>query len=117
MEIELTPELLHILQHSLGVDRYGQGEQYRNHYVAGGNDVERCRTLVAQGYMREQPGGQLTGGMPVFSVTAAGIDAVALQSETPPKLTRSQKRYRDYLEVAECYEDFKHYLQYAKYTA
>lgn len=26
-------------------------------------------------------------------------------------MTRSQQRYRDYLEVADCYDDFKHYLK------
>ena len=32
----MTPEQLHILQHALGVDKFGLGEQYRNHYVGGG---------------------------------------------------------------------------------
>ena len=26
---------LHILQHSLGLDKYGDGNQYRNHFVTG----------------------------------------------------------------------------------
>ena len=31
---------LSILQHALGVDQYGQGEQYRSHYVTGpGSDA------------------------------------------------------------------------------
>lgn len=30
---------------------------------------------------------------------------------TPRPLTRSQKRYRDYLEVADAYEGFQHYLR------
>lgn len=29
---------------------------------------------------------------------------------TPRRLTRSQQRYRDYLDVSECYDNFKHYL-------
>lgn len=28
------------------------------------------------------------------------------------KMTRSQRRYRDYLDVAECFDDFLHYLRY-----
>jgi len=31
---------------------------------------------------------------------------------TPRPLTRSQRRYQDYLEVADVFESFRHYLQY-----
>jgi len=44
---------LQILQHSLGLDEYGQGEMYRNHFCAGGDDEGTCRALVALGYMRQ----------------------------------------------------------------
>ena len=100
--------LLHILQHSLGLDEYGQGGQYRNHYVAGGDDVTKCQDLVALGYMREREGmpPSLTGGSPVFNVTSAGIDAVALESPKPPKVSRSKQRYRRYLEFGDCFESF-----------
>lgn len=30
----------------------------------------------------------------------------------PRRLTRSQQRYLDYLEVGDCFDSFKHYLQY-----
>lgn len=93
----LTPELLHILQHSLGLDQYGQGEQYRNHYVAGGNDVIKCRTLVEMGYMVERDMGMLCGGQPAFFVTQEGKAAVDRESPMPPKLSRSKRRYRVYL--------------------
>ncbi len=92
--------LLHILQHSLGLNEYGQGRQYRNHYVAGGKDVDHCRELASMGYMREHKmAPELTGGSPCFVVTREGVEAVALFSPTrppEPKLTRAQKRYRDY---------------------
>ena len=48
----MSPEQLQILQHSLGVDQYGQGEMYRNHFCAGDADEPICRELVAMGYMR-----------------------------------------------------------------
>ena len=32
----LTPRQLAILQHALGLDQYGHGTFYRNHYCAGG---------------------------------------------------------------------------------
>lgn len=34
-----------------------------------------------------------------------------LDMGTVPKLTRSQLRYRHYLRVSECYDDFRHYLE------
>lgn len=42
---------LEILQHALGVDKYGQGEMYRNHFCAGVDDEATCRELVEMGYM------------------------------------------------------------------
>ena len=95
-------EHIHILQHSLGVDKYGQGNQYRNHFCTGkgSRDFDACRALLSVGLMTERAGSELTGGDSVFHVTPAGIDFVAFNSAkrpTEPKLTRSQKRYRDYL--------------------
>lgn len=97
---------LHILQHSLGLDQYGEGRQYRNHFVTGegSDDFPLCRELVADGLMTERAGNKLTGGSPVFFVTRAGIDFVAKISPIKPpekKLTRSQRRYREWLR-ADC---------------
>lgn len=95
------PALLGILQHSLGVDEYGQGNQYRNHYVAGGIDVERCRQLVDLGYMKERPASAISGGDPWFSVTAAGVGAVAVLSPpAPPPKKRTQ--WDEYLDRDSC---------------
>ena len=90
---------LHILQHSLGVDQYGDGRPYRAYFVTGpeSDDWDTCCVLVVDGLMIEYPPSQLTGGDSLFRVTPQGIDFVALNSPTPPKLTRSQKRYRDFL--------------------
>lgn len=92
----MTTEQLHILQHSLGVDQYGQGNPYRNHYVGGEMD---CRPLVALGYMAEYPASELTGGHPLFRVTPAGKRAMSAESPAPPKLTRSQRQYREFLDA------------------
>ena len=64
---------LHILQHSLGLDHYGAGRQYRNHFVTGegSDDFPLCRELVAEGLMTERAGNELSGGSPVFFVTRA----------------------------------------------
>lgn len=93
---------LHILQHSLGLDQYGEGRQHRNHFVTGpgSDDFDNCRALVAEGLMTERPGNELSGGNPVFFVTRKGVDFVAQHSPKrppEPKLTRSQQRYRDWL--------------------
>lgn len=33
---------------------------------------------------------------------------------TPRKPTRSQQRYQKYLDVSDCFENFKHFLQYKR---
>ncbi len=103
----MTPTQLHTLQHALGLDEFGQGRQYRNHYVG---DPETCRPLVELGYMREHPASELTGGDPLFTVTPAGKEAVRVESPEPPVLTRSQKRYRQFLD-ADCGCTFQEWLK------
>jgi len=96
----MTTEQLAIMQHSLGLDQYGRGHAYRNHYCAGGRDADLCRELVALGYMTEHKPSQLTGGDPLFTVTDAGIEYARNNGPVPPpikKLTRSQKTYREFL--------------------
>lgn len=89
---------LQILQHSLGLDQYGQGPQYRNHFCAGGMDEEVCQSLVEAGYMQQHP---TTEAYPYYncSVTRAGKEAVLRESPKPPKLSRSQRRYREFLKA------------------
>jgi hypothetical protein len=99
----LSKSELQILQHALGVDEYGRGEQYRHHFVThpDGEDGRVCEGLTALGYMfRHDRMGELTGGIPCYFVTPKGREAVRLESPaTPPpvRLTRSQKRYRRFL--------------------
>ena len=92
----MTPRQLEILQHALGLDQYGQGEENRNHFCAGFGDEPDCRALVGMGLMRRHP---TTQWLPYYncSVTEAGIQAVRDESPPPPKLTRAQQRYRQYL--------------------
>lgn len=95
----MTKEQLHVLQHSIGVDQYSQGAIYRNHFCAGGEDVDLCRSLVSLGFMVECPASELTGGSPLFQVTESGKQAVREESPKPPKLTRGQQRYRRFLDA------------------
>ena len=113
MNATLTAEQLHILQHSLGADKYGQGEQYRNHFCAGGKDEPTCRELVALGYMRQH---ETTPVYPYYncSVTEEGKRAMREQSPSPPKLTRSQQRYRRFL-LNDSDLTFREWLEVDKY--
>lgn len=86
----MKTELLHILQHSLGLDEYGRGQQYRNHFVAGGKDVDKCEELTALGMMTKHKPSELSGACPCFHVTAIGISAVATESPAAPKISRAR---------------------------
>lgn len=110
----MDKELLHILQHSLGLDGYGRGARYRNHFCTGpgSKDFDNCQTLVEQGMMVDHGSRKMFGGDHLFEVTPAGDDAVRDHSPRPPKLTRSQKHYQQYLDVADCFDDFRHFLLY-----
>ncbi len=108
----MTPKQLHILQHALGVNEYGLGEQYRNHYVGG---AEECRALVALGYMMEMKPRSISGGDVWFMVTKEGKEAVKCESPKPPKITRSQQRMMDYRDFADAYDcTFREFLEVQK---
>lgn len=107
----MSPEQLHILQHALGTDQYGRfhkGGRYRNFFCAGGKDEAICRELVALGYMQQHATTEL---YPYFncSVTDAGRRAMFKASPNPPKLSRSQQRYRQFLD-ADCGYSFREWL-------
>jgi hypothetical protein len=97
--------ILHVLQHALGRDEYGRqtknsGEDYRNHFVAGPDDVPTCREAVALGFMVEHASTSMSGGDPWFHVTDMGKAHIGEQSPKPPKLTRGQARYRRWLDIS-----------------
>ena len=79
---------LEILQHALGLDRYGRGSFYKNRYVSGpGSDnFESCCDLVKAGYMaRAKADASLIGETnELFYVTELGIKQVKLHSQKPP---------------------------------
>jgi hypothetical protein len=109
----ISPKQLHILQHSLGLDQYGRGTFYRNHFVTGegSKDHADCMALVDAGFMIRRAGHPLSGGDDVFWVTDAGKSAVVEHSAAPPKLSRSKQRYKAYLD-ADCSMSFIEYLRY-----
>ncbi len=105
----MTTKQLEVLQHALGVDQFGRGEMYRNHFCAGGSDEDTCRELVALGYMETFTRSYL----PYYNctVTESGKAAMLAASPKPPKLTRSQQRYLRYLNRADTHATFGEWLK------
>lgn len=110
----MRDEALHILQHALGLDDYGRDskgrfpdnieEPYRNRYVMAESDDspqwKLCMEHVEAGRMtRHDQCRSWTGGMSCFCVTEAGLAFVRANSPKPPKRTRSQQRYEQYLDA------------------
>jgi hypothetical protein len=88
-------EAEHTLLHTLGLGRR-TGDAWRNHFVGSTPEIVE---LVAAGLMEKvNDGGPLSGGDPVFRATAAGkARAREIHAREYPKLTRSQSRYREWL--------------------
>ena len=104
----MNKELLHILQHSLGLNEYGQGNQYRNHFVTseGSKDWPMCNELIRRGLMSVTRQHALSGGMDCFWVTDAGKQHVKDHSPKPPKVSKSKERYRRYLDYGDSFDSF-----------
>ena len=109
----MNPNLLHILQHSLGADEFGRGGGYRDHFVTGEGSMDHadCMELVEAGFMTRRANIEMYGGDDFFRVTEAGKLAMLQHSPQPPKLTKGQQRYQDYLD-ADCSMTFMEYLKY-----
>lgn len=88
-------EAEHTLLHALGLNR--RGAVMSRNYFAG--DTPEMAEPVAAGLMEKvNGGGPLSGGDPVFRATAAGkARAREIHAREYPKLTRSQSRYREWL--------------------
>lgn len=109
---------LHILQHSLGVDQFGRGKQYRNHFVTGEGSVDHpaCLALVRDGLMTRREGGILTGGDDVFFVTEAGKEFVRANSPKPSAKQLAKDRYGRFLDMSDVMPDltFRAFLEMDK---
>jgi hypothetical protein len=104
---------LSILQHALGVDQYGRGQQHRNHYCAapGHHSWSALLDLVRQGHMTRRTGSPISGGADIFQVTSLGKTWMFKKSPAPPKLTAGQRRYQDFLD-ADCDMRFGDWLKW-----
>ena len=109
---QINARQIEILQHALGLDQYGRGVSYRNHFCAGKGDEPDCQSLVDLGLMRKHA---TTQWLPYFncSVTEAGRRAVVEQSPAPPKRTRSQLRWARFVDsgASDCGITFREWLK------
>lgn len=121
----MTPEHLHILQHALGVNEYGQSSHrpnsddfhgcYRNRFITDPTcpDGLQCQQLVELGHMHDHGPQRIAGGMHCYAVTDSGYTAMKEASPNPPKLSRSKERYRRFLR-SDCFDNFRDFLAYEK---
>jgi hypothetical protein len=92
----MTPNQLHILRHSLGLDQNGHGRTYRNYYCTGKNcdgyadiiALKDAGLMKFSNFINE-------GRDEIFTVTEDGRRE-ALKDVVYPKLTRSQRRMQAY---------------------
>lgn len=120
----MTTKQLHILQHSLGCDRFGRPVNsrpnsddqfgcYRNYFCTdeSSSDGLICQELVRLGYMQDCDQQAITGGLHTYKVTTAGWNAMRKHSMPPPRLTRSQRRWACYRAVSDLMS-FRQYLRW-----
>lgn len=110
--MSLTQEQLHILQHALGLAQNDRPPAYRNRYVVEPDcdSFDDCRSLVDAGLMVDHGAHRIAGGMHCFSATDEG-ERIAREAweSAKPKLTRAQRRYRDWL-ASDCGLSFGEWL-------
>ncbi len=121
---------LHILQHALGADQYGQKADtvpvpepdkhhgfHRSHFLTSldTQDGQDCLALVDQGHMTHFGYVRSMGGN-LFIVTAAGVAAMRQHSPKPPKLSRDQRRYAYFREIRDAFPDwdFRDFLRFLR---
>jgi|SRR6185437_4867959 len=115
----ITPRQLEILQHALGVDKYGLTPKgytpyTRNHFCAGVSDEADCRALIGLGFMAEHA---RTEWLPYLncSVTVDGIKAMHQASEKPTKVSRSARRFEEYRQFSDVFDcTFREWLDIRK---
>lgn len=99
----------------MGLDQYGEGTRYRNHFVTGdgSTDWPVCQSLCQMGLMQQHGSHEIYGGDHCFTVTPAGSDAVIIHSPPRPKISRSRRRYLEWLD-ADCGLKFGEWLKRRK---
>lgn len=111
--ILLSEKEKEVLLHSLGISEPEQRESYRNFYCTFVGDPLLMK-MVERGLMMEST--IINGGRDqYFTVSDYGKEVAA--SVQPKPLSRSKKRYHDYLKLSDVWYDltFKEYLKQRLY--
>lgn len=115
--MELTQEQLHNLQHAIGADQYGRIVRGGGRNFFGtdkdSKDGQVCESLVVLGLMWPRGFYELYQEH-VYHVTEAGIDAVRKCSPSPPKVSRSKRRYQEWIDNASDSYSFGDWLKMQK---
>src|SRR4051812_5384623 len=95
----MKPELLRILRHSLGLDEFGRGKQYRNGFITGpeSDDFPKCSELCDFGFMKDHGVDERVGSMHLFNVTPDGVRAVENAMEVKKAKVSRAKITKDLL--------------------
>lgn len=82
-------------------------------------DEDKVIAMGERGLLCDHGPQALAGGMHYFTLTSAGREAMSeylASLPQPPKLTKRQERakarYQRYVESADCFQDFRHFLNY-----
>lgn len=108
----ITPEQIHILQHSLGLSKR-HDKPYRNYYAAGtaSDCIQDLEALVDKGLMTSAGKSPVNSEMVYYYVTDRGRK-VAFEHLPKDMRTRGQKRYERFLNAKDAFPDlsFKQFL-------
>ena len=106
----LTKAQKEMLLHALGLDLARAEAPTRDYYLTRGDDLDAC-ALVAAGLFVSCGARDWLCGDTTFRVTEAGkTEGRRIWAEDRPKLTRGQRRYRDWLR-ADCGLRFGEWLK------
>ena len=109
-----------LMEHALGLTPENP-KSYRNYFAAApnGRDIEEWQCLTDNGYAECHGSRTVSGDLIYFSVSGNGQQIVyercRIKDARKPKLTRSQKRYKAYLEL-DCGETFFEFLKDTYYN-
>lgn len=113
-------EQLNILRHAIGYDDNGNDlypnarsdDERRNRFVTGPahKDGQNCQRNVEQGWMADHGAQTMMGGDHCYTVTDEGKSVVRLHAPLKKRLTKSQERYRRFLN-ADCGLRFGEWLK------
>ncbi len=103
----MTKEQYEVMNHTSSTGRYLTGD--------GSRDYAVCIELAALGWLRDHGPQTLTNGDHYYTTTPSGRQALNEHRAALPQpkpLTKSQRRYRRYLSVGDCFRSFRHFLEY-----